>query len=118
MSGRLSSSPSRWPSESSGRNGSSGATLRWALKLILRFADFGAAVYWLWLPLQPGFDRLLAAASESLFTAIGHPPLITALETRGNIFHLHSFISGRNEVIATWDAESIHIYLVATLALA
>jgi len=49
---------------------------------------------------------------------VEQPPVITALTPRGNSITIHSYIKGRPEAIATWHTESLHIYLVTTLAMA
>ncbi|MCP3979739.1 MAG: tetratricopeptide repeat protein [bacterium] len=42
---------------------------------------------------------------------------VDALETRVNVISIHSPLTGPDEVMATWDATNLHIYIVASLAL-
>jgi len=48
---------------------------------------------------------------------VEQPRVITGLVAQRNRITLQSYITGRPEAIATWHAENLHIYLVASLAL-
>ena len=69
------------------------------------------------LPLQSAIMRAIAAVSERVLWRIGDPPLITSLESSGNIITVHSFITGRILPLASWNGENLHLLPVASLAL-
>ena len=72
----------------------------------------------LWIPLQGPFIRLLAEAAERALPLVEHPPILTALTTRGNSITCHSYITGAPQPLAQVNFESLHLTVVASLALA
>lgn len=47
-----------------------------------------------------------------------HPPILTALTSRGNSITIHSHLTGESQPLTTMDCGSLHLSVVATLALA
>jgi tetratricopeptide (TPR) repeat protein len=72
----------------------------------------------LWIPLQGPFIRLLAMAAERALPLVEHPPILTALATRGNSITCHSYITGAPQPLTQVNFESLHLTVVASLALA
>ena len=87
------------------------------LRFILRAVLFGAALYGLWIPAQSSVMVLLAEGSERVLWILERPPVITALAPRNNTIVVYSCITGTNKETVSWDAESLHIYAIASLAL-
>ncbi|HXU11334.1 MAG TPA: tetratricopeptide repeat protein [Candidatus Binatia bacterium] len=77
-----------------------------------------ALIYVIWLPLQGPFVRLLAAAAGRALRLVEHPPILTALTSRGNSITIHSHLTGESQPLTTMDCESLHLSVVASLALA
>src|SRR5262245_11045989 len=117
MSGRLSSSQSPSPSGSSGRSASSGRIFGRTLKLVLRFGALYILIYVLWLPVRGAFVRLLAAMAEGALALLERPPLITSLTTQGDVIEIHSYITGVEQSIASWNGVNLHVFMVMSLAL-
>jgi len=95
----------------------SGPALRRVGKFTLRLAITYAALYAAWLPIQGGYVRLLSDSAYRVLSLTENPPIITGLSPSGNTIRLESYVSGRLAPIASWNAENIHIFVVASLAL-
>jgi len=95
----------------------SGPALRRVGKLTLRLAITYALLYAAWLPIQGGYVRLLSDSASRVLSLTENPPIITGLSPSGNTIKLESYVSGRRAPIASWNAENIHIFVVASLAL-
>src|SRR5258706_2508716 len=117
MSGRRSSSRAPWVSGSSGPSGSSGRVLRGVLRLLLRASLYYAVVYFAWLPVQPLFMRSLALGSERALRLIQRPPLVTSVTVVDNVVTISSYVTGLGTPMAAWNGGTIHVYMVATIAL-
>jgi hypothetical protein len=92
--------------------------LRSAASFLLRAAAAYAAAYAVWLPLRPGFTRLVAAAARPLLLWLDDPVLISNLVARGTSIELHSPLAGGSGALAGWNAVDLTVFLLAPLALA
>jgi len=63
------------------------------------------------------FVRLLAAMAEGALALLERPPLITSLATQGDVIEIHSYITGVQQSIASWNGENLHVFMVTSLAL-
>src|SRR2546427_248607 len=117
MSGRQWSSPSRWPSGSSGQSASSVRGLARAFRLLLRVAALYGVIYLAWIPLQPGSMRWLAAGAERALRLTQRPPLITSVSANGSVITIRSYVTGLGKPMASWNGQNIHFFIVATVAL-
>jgi Flp pilus assembly protein TadD len=61
--------------------------------------------------------RLLAGGAEGALALIENPPLITGLTVRGSLITIHSYITGVDGPVASWNGTNLHIVMVLSLAL-
>jgi len=94
----------------------SGPALLRVAKFILRLSITYALLYAAWLPFQGGYLRCLSLSARRVLSLVEDPPIITGLTPSGNTITLESYLSGRREPMASWNAENIHIFVVASLA--
>ncbi len=91
--------------------------LRGVLRLLLRASLYYAVVYFAWLPVQPLFMRSLALGSERALRLIQRPPLVTSVTVVDNVVTISSYVTGLGTPMAAWNGGTIHVYMVATIAL-
>jgi hypothetical protein len=71
----------------------------------------------LWLPLQPLFTRLVAAAAGPVLRLVEDPPLVTSLVARDNSVLIYSFLTGFSEHMAAWSTQTMGVFVLAPLVL-
>jgi len=94
----------------------SGPALLRVAKFILRLSITYALLYAAWLPLQGGYLHCLSLSARRVLSFVEDPPIITGLTPSGNTITLEGYVSGRREPMASWNADNIHIFVVASLA--
>jgi tetratricopeptide (TPR) repeat protein len=61
---------------------------------------------------------VISSAAQRLLVFLDRPPIIARLVPDGNNVVLHTYLSGRLEPTVSWGADNLHIFVVASLALA
>ena len=84
---------------------------------MLRALTAFALLYVLWLPLQPRFTWLVATVAERVIRLVEDPPLITSLTAEGDRVQLFSYLTGFQNPMASWSAETLGGFLLAPLVL-
>lgn len=94
-------------------------SLRRIAELLARTAAACALVYFVFDRILEGVVlRGLAAAAQGALRVIDRPVVLTSLSSDGERVVIASYLSGLQRPLATWNADNLPIFLVATLGLA